>query len=218
MNSAPLRMAVLISGTGSNLKTLIDANESGAVNLDIRLVISSNKDAKGLEHACRAGIPIKVIAESNSSDQDKQVTASLVNCDPELIVLAGYMRILGAEPLDAFPGRLINLHPSLLPLYPGLDTYQRALDAGDKFHGASIHFVTPELDGGPVISQVQIKVLEIDSAPALAARLGPREHSLLRSTVELFCHRRVEMKHDHVYVDGRKQTEPLLLNENDQLE
>jgi phosphoribosylglycinamide formyltransferase-1 len=141
------------------------------------------------------------------------VTRCLDGKDVELVVLAGYMSILGARLVDRYAGRMINLHPSLLPLYPGLDTYRRALAAGDREHGASIHFVTAELDSGPVISQVRIPVLPGDTTRELAARLGPREHELLRATVELFTERRVELHADAVVLDGQRLTQPLLLNE-----
>jgi phosphoribosylglycinamide formyltransferase-1 len=213
MSHRPLRVAVLISGTGSNLKTLIDAARSGRLNIEISQVISSRSEAPGLRHARDAGIETAMIAASDRSGQDRAVTRCLDGKDVELVVLAGYMSILGARLVDRYAGRMINLHPSLLPLYPGLDTYRRALAAGDREHGASIHFVTAELDSGPVISQVRIPVLPGDTTRELAARLGPREHELLRATVELFTERRVELHADAVVLDGQRLTQPLLLNE-----
>ena len=124
------------------------------------------------------------------------------------------MRIIGPGVLDPFNGRIINLHPSLLPLYRGTDTYQRALDAGDREHGASIHFVTGELDGGPVISQVRIPVLAGDDKHKLAARLAPMEHSLLVSTIEFFTRHRVESSGAVVFVDGSKLLQPLQLHDD----
>lgn len=218
MNSAALRTAVLISGTGSNLKTLIDASSAGRLNLDICQVISSRHEAPGLEHARKAGIRVSVFSERNATDQDQKISDCLLACKPDLVVLAGYMRILGNQPVQAFAGRMINLHPSLLPRYPGLDTYQRVLDAGDPMHGASIHFVTTQLDAGPVISQVCIPVHDTDTPSSLAARLGPREHALLTATVELFAQRRVEISHERVLLDGRPLPQPLQLNENNSLE
>ncbi|NNE06839.1 MAG: phosphoribosylglycinamide formyltransferase [Xanthomonadales bacterium] len=213
MNTGPLRTAVLISGTGSNLKTLIEASNRGRLNLDLCQVISSRADAPGLEHARTAGIPAEVISESDGGLQDQKITACLRPHDPELVVLAGYMRILGRQPVEAFSGRMINLHPSLLPLFPGLDTYRRVLEAGNPMHGASIHFVTSELDAGPVIAQVQVPVRENDTPGDLAARVGPREHALLTATVELFARRRVEMSHEQVLLDGQPISQPLQLNE-----
>ena len=214
MNDGPLAVAVLISGTGSNLKAVVDARASGLLNIDIRLVISNNPDAPGLDHARRAGIPFVIIQPGDRESQDLEIRQHLRDCDTELVILAGYMRIIGEKLVDAFEGRMINLHPALLPLYPGLDTYQRALDAGDSEHGSSIHFVTAELDAGPVISQVRIPVFEDDDAASLAARLGPNEHRLLLATVELFAARRVIMASGGVLLDGNVLDQPLTLNED----
>ena len=175
----PLRATVLISGTGSNLQALIDARDAGGLDLDIIHVISNVPSAQGLERATRAGIRSSVLDHRNfdeREDFDRALAVLMAADDPELIILAGFMRIIGPQVLEPFAGRMINLHPSLLPLYRGTGTYQRALDAGDRQHGASIHFVTAELDGGPVLSQVVIPILETDDAARLAARLGPKEH------------------------------------------
>ena len=215
MSPPPLAVAVLISGTGSNLKALITAKEAGRLNLDLRLVISNRKNAPGLDHARNAGIPCCVINADNSENQDREIDRNLQDCGAELIILAGYMRIIGDELVDAFAGKMINLHPSLLPLYPGINTYQRALDARDSEHGGSIHFVTSQLDGGPLISQVRIAVLKDDDPESLAARLGPDEHRLLLSTVELFADRRVEMHSGAVLLDGRPLNKTLRLNSGD---
>jgi phosphoribosylglycinamide formyltransferase-1 len=215
MSAAPLAIAVLISGTGSNLKTLITANENNRLNLVIRLVISNRPEAPGLEHARKAGIPICIINKNNSDNPDRDIEIRLHESGVELVILAGYMRIVGKELVDAFAGRLINLHPSLLPKHPGLNTYQQVLDSGDAIHGASIHFVTAVLDGGPVISQVRIPVLEEDDANSLSARLGPKEHSLLVATVELLSERQVEIRSGTVHVNGQCLDKPLQLNDGD---
>ena len=133
------------------------------------------------------------------------------------MVLAGYMRILGCEMVARFRGKIINLHPSLLPKYPGLDTYRKALDAGDAEHGSSMHFVTEGLDDGPLISQAKIPVLPGDDPESLARRLGPVEHRLVVATVELFTRRKVEVSPDGVWVDGELSAGPMMLNEDDQL-
>jgi phosphoribosylglycinamide formyltransferase-1 len=211
---AAYRAAVLISGNGSNLQALIDARLSGRLDLEIVKVISDSCSARGLQRAENAGIPSAIIennACSNRDEFDRALSLVIGAGDPELVILAGFMRILGAEVLGRFDGRMINLHPSLLPLYRGVDTYQRALDAGDSEHGASIHFVTGELDGGPVISQARIPVLKGDDAVDLASRLGPVEHSLLVSTVELFTRCTVKCSNDSVLVDNKILTKPLLL-------
>lgn len=218
MSHRPLRVAVLISGTGSNLKTLIDGARSGRLNIEISQVISNRAEAPGLGHARDAGIETRVIAASDRSGQDRAIARCLGGSEVELVVLAGYMSILDARLVARYAGRMINLHPSLLPLYPGLDTYRRALAAGDREHGASIHFVTAELDSGPVISQVRIPLLPGDTARELAARLGPREHELLRATVELFTEQRVELHAGAVVLDGQRLTQPLLLNEQNRFD
>jgi phosphoribosylglycinamide formyltransferase-1 len=216
MNRAPLALAVLISGTGSNLGALIRAAGEGRLDLDFRVVISNRAEAPGLEFARNAGIPVRVISVKEAGDRSRQET-EIARClhasGAELIVLAGYMQILGENLVGQFEGRMINLHPSLLPLYPGLNTYEQVLATKDRQHGSSIHFVTAELDGGPVISQVRIPVLPGDSPVALAGRLGPNEHRLLLATVELFTRRRVKMYSKSVQLDGQRLQQPLLLNE-----
>jgi phosphoribosylglycinamide formyltransferase-1 len=212
MNSPPLAVAVLISGTGSNLKALIDAKNAGLLKLEICLVISNRESAPGLEHARRDNIPCRIINPGNCENQDAAISSCLSEHGVELVILAGYMRIVGDELLDAFNGKMINLHPSLLPCYPGLNTYQQVIDAGDSEHGASIHFVSNILDGGPVISQVRIPVYDDDEPSSLAARLAPNEHRLLIATVELFIHRRVNMNSQSVQLDSNLLTHPLQLN------
>lgn len=190
MSDHRLKAAVLISGSGSNLKALIQAVNSGDLALDIVRVISNRADAGGLAYAQAAGIPVSVVPHQDYASRDAHddaISGVLEIAQPELIILAGYMRILS----DAFAQRyshcMINLHPSLLPLYKGLNTYKRTLDAGDKETGASIHMVTAGLDDGPVISQVRIPIKVDDDAASLAARLGPLEHQLLVATVRQFC-------------------------------
>ncbi len=211
MSNPPLAVAVLISGTGSNLKALIQAKSSGKLKLDFKLVISNREDAPGLDHAREAGIPFCIINSQNSEDQDREIKLRLHNAGAALIILAGYMRIIGKDLVNAFAGRMINLHPSLLPLYPGLNTYRKVLDQGDSRHGGSIHFVTAQLDGGPVISQVQIPVMPDDTTTVLAQRLAPEEHRLLLATVELFINGRVNMRTGNVLLDNTHLLQPLQL-------
>ncbi|MBT8060168.1 MAG: phosphoribosylglycinamide formyltransferase [Gammaproteobacteria bacterium] len=218
--NAPLKVCVLISGTGSNLQALIDARESGRLDIDIIHVISNVADAPGLERARRHGLRASILEHHAFGDRDEFDHALSVLAAagaPDLVVLAGFMRIIGPAMLAPFEGRMINLHPSLLPLYKGTSTYQRAIDAGDGRHGASIHFVTDELDGGPVISQVVIPILAGDDAAGLAARLGPMEHRLVVATVEHFARHRVECSDGRVLVDGDPIEKPLLLQTDGQL-
>jgi phosphoribosylglycinamide formyltransferase-1 len=215
-----LRITVLISGSGSNLQALIDACTAGKLSARIVHVISNVTAAPGLQRARRAGIATSVLGHGDFADRadfDRALALLIAAGRPQLVVLAGFMRIVGPAVLEPFRGRIINLHPSLLPLYRGTDTYRRALDAGDRQHGASIHFVTGELDGGPVISQVVIPVLPGDDAASLAARLGPMEHRLVVATVELFATRRVECGDGVVFVDGGRLARPLQLQADDRL-
>ena len=208
------KATVLISGNGSNLQALIDARASGQLALDIIHVISNVSDAKGLRRAEKAGINTSVLEHGKFAGReafDEALSLLIAAGEPDLVILAGFMRIIGPAILEPFAGKMINLHPSLLPLYRGTNTYQRALDAGDSRHGASIHFVTAELDGGPVVAQVVIPVLETDDAAALAARLGPMEHQLVVATVEFFTRHTGECSDDGVIVDGERLAEPLLL-------
>ncbi|MEE8495871.1 MAG: phosphoribosylglycinamide formyltransferase [Xanthomonadales bacterium] len=208
---------MLISGSGSNLQALIDARDEERIDIDIVSVISNQAGARGLARADSAGIPTRILEHRGFADRTKfdHALGELIGAvNPHLVILAGFMRIIGCGVLDPFRGRMINLHPSLLPLYRGTDTYQRALDAGDREHGASIHFVTGELDGGPVISQVRVPVLAGDDKHRLAARLAPMEHRLLVSTIELFTRHKVESGDGGVFVDGSKLQQPLQLHDD----
>jgi len=217
----PLKTTVLISGTGSNLQALIDARSSGRLDIDLNHVISNVAHAKGLERAENAGIRTSILehgAFSNRDDFDQALALLIAAGEPDLVVLAGFMRIIGPAILEPFRGRMINLHPALLPLYRGTDTYRRAIDAGDSKHGASIHFVTAELDGGPVMSQVVIPIEAGDDPDSLAAKLSPMEHRLLVATVEFFARHRVECSEGLILVDGEKLSGPLQLQADGRLQ
>lgn len=206
-----LRLAVLISGTGSNLKALIDARTAGRLDIDIALVISNRATAPGLRHARDAGIPVAVIdrASAGAMGEDRALVERLNAVAPDLVLLSGYMRIVGQPLIESFGSRMINQHPSLLPKYKGLDTYRRVLEAGDPEHGASVHFVTGDLDGGPLIAQLRVPVRAGDTPDQLAARLGPLEHRLLIAVVELFADRRVELRDGRVWLDDQALRAPL---------
>ena len=217
MKQDKLKAAVLISGTGSNLKTLIDAIAAKNLELDIVRVVSNREEAPGISYAVTAKIPVSVISHADFPDRlahDAAVASVLQESQAELIILAGYMRILGEDFTNRFNGHMINLHPSLLPLYKGLDTYNRVLQAGDKETGASIHFVTAGLDSGPVISQVRMPVFPDDDANSLQAKLAPMEHQLLTATVNLFCKREISYQQHAVFHRGQKIEQPLLLKSN----
>jgi phosphoribosylglycinamide formyltransferase-1 len=217
MRQDTLKAAVLISGTGSNLKALIDAVDRDDIELNIVRVVSNREDAPGIGHAKAAGIPVSVISHSAFPDRqahDAAVTEALVKDQAELVVLAGYMRILSEYFTNKYHGRMINLHPSLLPLYKGLDTYNRDLQSGDEETGASIHFVTAGLDAGPVIAQVKIPIFPDDDSASLSARLGPMEHKLLVATVGLFCSRLISCKQGSVLYRGEILEQPLQLTQD----
>ena len=214
MKQSTLRAAVLISGTGSNLKALIDAIAEACLDLNIVRVVSNRAQAPGIVHATTAAIPVSVISHIDFPDRqshDAAVAMVLQQSGVELIILAGYMRILSEDFTRQFSGRMINLHPSLLPLYKGLDTYNRVLQSGDSETGASIHFVTSGLDSGPVVTQVKLPVLPGDDADSLKARLGPLEHKLLIATVDLFCKREITYQQDAVSYRGKIINRPLQL-------
>jgi len=215
MKPAKLKAAVLISGTGSNLKALIDAVKSGQLALDIVRVVSNRAEAGGIEYARAANIPVSVISHQSYPDRqahDDAVAQVLDEGQAELVILAGYMRILGENFTASFNGRMVNLHPSLLPLYKGLNTYTRALQAGDRETGASIHIVTSGLDSGPVISQVRIPIESGDDAASLRNKLGPLEHKLLVATVDQFCQRTVRFESGKVMVGKHALEQPLQMN------
>jgi phosphoribosylglycinamide formyltransferase-1 len=217
MSQDKLRVAVLISGSGSNLKALIDGMTSGHLAIDIVQVVTNRKDAAGIAHAKKASIPVSIISNVDYPQRDAhdaRIHEVLLSIDVELIVLAGYMRILGEMFTRQYDGRMINLHPSLLPLYKGLDTYQRVLNAGDAETGASIHFVTAGLDSGAVISQVKIPIRDDDDVQSLTSRLGPLEHKLVVATVGLFCQRSVRYQQGKVLYQNQIIQQPLQLKTN----
>jgi phosphoribosylglycinamide formyltransferase-1 len=217
--SRPLRLATLLSGTGSNFSVLLDAQKTGVLPIEFVHVISNKAAAPGLVRARQEQIPCTVIDRqtAGAAGQDAAIGQLLHSLDPDLVLLTGYMRILGAGPVNAFLGRMINQHPSLLPRYKGLHTYRQVLEAGDREHGASIHFVTPELDDGPVIAQVRIPVQAGDDETSLADRLRPREHALLLAVMALFGERRLDMHNGRARLDGAPLSRPLQLNPENRL-
>jgi phosphoribosylglycinamide formyltransferase-1 len=179
--AARARLAVLISGRGSNLQAFIEASAGGALSADIAVVISNNPAAAGLQLAAGAGIPSRSIdhrAFSSREAFDAALAVEVDHWDVDLVILAGFMRILTPVFIQPFSGRLLNVHPSLLPRYPGLNTHQRALDAGDREAGVTVHFVTLELDGGPPIIQARVPILPGDTAQSLADRVVVQEHRI----------------------------------------
>lgn len=182
----PLPVVVLLSGSGSNLQAIMDAD----LPIDIVAVISNRACAYGLERARQQGIPTEVLPGkdfASREDYDQALQQRIDHYQPGLVVLAGFMRILTEDFVRHYEGRMLNIHPSLLPKYRGLHTHQRALDAGDSEHGCSVHFVTPELDAGPVILQAKVPVLEGDTAETLAARVLEQEHRAYPEAIRRFA-------------------------------
>jgi len=207
-----LPIVVLISGGGSNLQAIIDAIDAGALHADIRAVISNRADAYGLERARLHGIRTAVVNHRDYADRelfDRALQQSIDQFEPHLLVLAGFMRILTPAFVEHYQGRMMNIHPSLLPRYTGLNTHQRAIDAGDLEHGVSIHFVTNELDGGPVISQARIPILPGDDAESLARRVLDQEHIIYPQTLEWYCRGRLQQRGNAVYLDGKRLDKPI---------
>ena len=208
------RLVVCLSGRGSNYRALRQAELDGRLSGQIVAVISDRLDADGLRQARSDGIDSLCIARRAYPDRDsfEQALATAIDASqPQLIILAGFMRVLGADFVRRYSGRMINIHPSLLPRHRGLQTHQRVLEAGEAEHGASVHFVTPELDGGPVITQVRMPVAADDSAATLAERLLPLEHRLLPATVALLLHYPVELRDEKIILNQEALAHPLQL-------
>ena len=204
---------ILISGSGTNLQAFIDAAAAGVIDLDLRLVFSNRPDAFGLQRAAAAGIPTAVIEHGDFEDResfDRAVAAKLDEVAPELLVLAGFMRILSPWFVQHYAGRILNIHPALLPKYPGLDTHQRVLDAGDKWHGSTVHFVTEELDGGPRILQGRLAVDPGESADDLCARVQSVEHRIYPEAANWFGQGRLAFHADAAWLDGEQLEEPVV--------
>lgn len=182
MSNASLpQLAVLISGRGSNMRSIISAIQTGQLNARICVVISNRPDAEGLAFAEAAGIPVRTLDHKTFDSReafDQQLMALIDTFQPDYIVLAGFMRILSAQFVAHYTNRLINIHPSLLPKFKGLNTHRRAIEAGETEHGATVHFVTAELDDGPIILQASVPVLPDDTEETLAARVLVEEHKL----------------------------------------
>ncbi|ARD46377.1 phosphoribosylglycinamide formyltransferase [Colwellia sp. PAMC 21821] len=199
------RIVVLISGGGTNLQAIIDASKQDNYGGDIVAVVSNKADVYGLTRAQDAEIPTSVLSHKDfdsREEYDSALITEINNYQPDLIVLAGFMRILTAKFVQKFQGRLINIHPSLLPKYQGLHTHQRAIDAGDTEHGVSVHFVTEELDGGPVILQAKVPVFPEDTADELAQRVHQQEHRIYPMVVNWCCTKRVTMVKESALFDG----------------
>ncbi|EDP59122.1 phosphoribosylglycinamide formyltransferase [Vibrio sp. AND4] len=198
-------IVVLISGNGSNLQAILEACEDSMPNAQVAAVFSNKADAYGLERAKQFGANSHFVdpkAFESREDFDAELMKQIDEYQPAVIVLAGYMRILSGAFVSHYMGKMINIHPSLLPKYPGLHTHQRAIDAGDKEHGTSVHFVTEELDGGPVVLQAKVPVFEDDDISSLAARVQTQEHKIYPMVTKWLVDERLTMRDGKAYLDG----------------
>lgn len=201
------RLVVLVSGQGSNLQAILDGCQQGQIRASVAAVFSNKSDAYGLTRAREAGVPAHALAASQFADReafDKQLMLEIDAYAPDLVVLAGYMRILSPQFVQHYAGRMLNIHPSLLPKYPGLHTHRQAIENGDEEHGTSVHFVTEQLDGGPVILQAKVPVFAGDTEDEVNARVQYQEHAIYPLVVSWFVEGRLEMKDDAAWLDGEK--------------
>ena len=200
-----MRAVILISGNGSNLQSLID--NAKKIDLEICSVISNKEDAFGLKRAERANISTNFVDPNrfeSREDFDKQLIAIIDELDIGLIILAGYMRILSSDFINHFAGKILNIHPSLLPKFPRLNTHRKAIDAKEKYHGATVHFVTEELDGGPIINQEIVEIDPIDTEYSLAQKVLEKEHILYPRVIHWYTQNRLKLiNNDCVELDGK---------------
>jgi len=211
----PLPVVVLISGGGTNLQAMIDTQQRGELGIDIRAVISNRADAFGLERARRAGIATTVVEHTRFAERaefDRALQSTIDATGARLVILAGFMRILTPAFVQHYAGRLLNIHPSLLPKHRGLRTHEGALAARDAQHGASVHFVTTELDGGPVIAQARVPVLAHDTAATLAERVRAQEHILYPIVIGWYAAGRLSLDDGVAVLDDQVLNVPRLVN------
>ncbi|PCM46228.1 phosphoribosylglycinamide formyltransferase [Marinobacter sp. ANT_B65] len=211
------KILVLASGSGTNLQALIESSRERDFPGQIVAVGCNRPKAFALERAAQANVETFMVNHEDFSSReefDAALMAHILRHNPDLIVLAGFMRILTTDFVRAFRGRLINIHPSLLPRHTGLNTHQRALDAGDRIHGVSVHFVTEELDGGPVIAQAEVAVVPEDTAETLAEKVQAKEHLLYPIVVRWFCEGRIQLGGEHIMFDGQALNTPMRLPDN----
>ena len=218
--SRPLPLAVLVSGNGSNLQALLDAAARGEIHAEPRVVVSDQPAAYALERARHAGVAARVLEAGGYADRasyDSALGEILDSCGVELVALAGFMRILSPGIVQRWAGRMLNIHPALLPRYRGLHTHRRALAAGERVHGASVHFVTEELDGGPVVVQARVPVLNGDDEARLAARVLRVEHRIYPLAVGWFASGRLELRDGRPHLDGVALNAPVSYDARDLL-
>jgi phosphoribosylglycinamide formyltransferase 1 len=208
-------IVILISGRGSNMRALIEQSRAPGAAFTVSNVLSDQPDAAGLESARALGVPARALPAAKPGDRaayDCALADAIENCSPALIVLAGFMRILTPQFVARFAGRILNIHPSLLPKFPGLHTHRRALEAHESLHGATVHFVTEQLDGGPPVIQARVAVTANDDAASLAARVQVQEHRIYPLAVRWFCEGRLRYGDGQAWLDGKLLREPVLFD------
>lgn len=213
--AARLRVVALISGRGSNLQVIAGQARAGRLPVEIRAVVSDREDAPGIAWARSEGLTCSVLSPklyANRVEYDEALASEVAAEDPGLVILAGFMRMLGPEFVDRYVGRMLNIHPSLLPKYRGLHTHRRALEAGDREHGASVHFVTRELDGGPVVLQARVPVRDGDDEASLAARVLEQEHRIYPHAIAWFASGRLALREGRAWLDGQPLASPLVVD------
>ncbi|AEP29868.1 phosphoribosylglycinamide formyltransferase [Brumicola nitratireducens] len=210
MVATPKRIVILVSGNGSNAQAIIDGCSRESIQGTVVKLISNVPTAFALKRAAQANIPSSCIdhkAFENRGAFDLALAKEIDDAKPDVIVLAGFMRVLSGEFVEKYLGKLLNIHPSLLPKYHGLNTHQRAIDNKDSEHGTSVHFVTPEVDGGPVILQAKVPVFEDDTADELAERVLVQEHKIYPLVVNWLCKERIVLTNMKAFFDGQKLPE-----------
>lgn len=217
-SSGKLRVAVLISGSGTNLQAIIDTVAAGALDIELAAVLSDNPDAYGLQRAAHAGIATHRIDFNTFADRrdyDAELEQQLQTIHPDLVVLAGYMRIIADSTVEAYAGRMLNVHPSLLPAYPGLHTYRRALAAGEQWHGTTVHFVIPELDAGPPFLQYRVKIRAGETEQSLQERVQAGEYMIYPLGIQWIAEGRLELRNQQPWLDGRPLAAPEIIDERE---
>ena len=211
------RAVCLISGSGTNLQTIIDNVNNEILQIELVSVISDNPKAKGLKRAKREGIDTKIIDYStykNRREFDESLEIEMLSINPDLIILAGYMKILNINFCNIFAGRILNIHPSLLPKYKGLNTHQRVIDNREELHGASVHFVVPELDEGPVIIQYQFEIERHDDRHSLQKKVQEGEYIIYSKAIQWFSEKRLIFDSEKVYLDNKLLLKPSIVMKN----
>ena len=215
-----LPIVALVSGRGSNLRAIAEKARAGDLPVEIRAVVSDRPDAAALEWARGAGLRCVVLSPGQFPDRERydEALAELVQgFEPRLVVLAGFMRILSPAFVDRYAGRMLNIHPSLLPRHRGLNTHRKVLAAGEREHGASVHFVTRELDGGPVVLQARVPVRDDDDEASLAARVLTQEHRIYPEAIGWFAAGRLRYDRGTAWLDGQRLDRPVLVDASDEL-